>query len=81
MRLATTKTIVTLTIHCYTTPPAPTITAMLITALKYRRTISLYYKASVDSNSLIVRRTSAEITSRTNKLQTTSLATLATRLL
>jgi hypothetical protein len=68
MQLAITKTIITLTLHYYTTLPIPIITAMLITALKYRRTISLYYKVSVDSNSLIIRRISIEITSRINKL-------------
>jgi hypothetical protein len=80
MQLATTKTIVTLTMHYYTTLPAPITTVMLITALRYRKTTSLYYKASIDSNSLIVRKTSAEITSRINKLQTTFLAIQATRL-
>jgi hypothetical protein len=68
IQLAITKTIITLTIHCYTTLPAPITTAMPITALRYRITTSLYYKASVDSNSLIVRKISVEITSRTNKL-------------
>jgi hypothetical protein len=68
MQLAITKTTVTLTIHYYTILPIPITTAMLTTAVRYRRTISLYYKVSVDSNSLIVRRISIETTSRTNKL-------------
>jgi hypothetical protein len=68
MQLAITKTIITLTIYCYTTLPIPTTTAMPTTVLKYRRTTFLYYKISIDSNSLIIRRTSIETISRINKL-------------
>jgi hypothetical protein len=57
-QLAITKTIITLTIYCYTTLPIPITTAMPIIVLKYRRTTSLYYKVSVDRNNLITRRIS-----------------------
>jgi hypothetical protein len=47
-------------------------TVMYITAARYKQATSLRYEASVDSNSLIVKKISAETTSRINELQTTS---------
>jgi hypothetical protein len=74
MQLAITKTIIILTIHCYITLPILITTTIPTIVVRYKGTISLYYRVSIDSNSLIVRKISIETTSRTNRLQTTFLA-------
>jgi hypothetical protein len=78
---STTRITATLRTQSYTTRPARITTAIYIIAARYKQATSPRYKASVDSNSLIVKRTSAETTSRTNKLRTTSQAIQANKLL
>jgi hypothetical protein len=66
-----TRITATLYIQSYTIRPARITTVIYITAARYKQATSLRYKASVDSNSLIIKKISVETTSRTNKLQTT----------
>jgi hypothetical protein len=65
---STTRITATLRTQSYTTRPARMTTAMYITAARYKQATSLRYEASVDGNGLIVKKTSAETTSRTNEL-------------
>jgi hypothetical protein len=65
---STTRITATLRTQSYTIRPAYITTAMYITAARYKQATSLRYKASVDSNSLIIKKISAKTTSRTNKL-------------
>jgi hypothetical protein len=67
-----TRITITLRTQSYTTRPVCITTAIYIIAVRYKQATSLRYKASVDSNSLIVKKISAETTSRINKLRTTS---------
>jgi hypothetical protein len=69
---STTRITATLRTQSYTIRPARITTAMYITAVRYKQATSLRYEASIDSNSLIVKKISAETTSRTNELRTTS---------
>jgi hypothetical protein len=66
-----TRITATLRTQSYTTRPTRITTAIYITAARYKQATSPRYKASVDSNSLIVKKISTETTSRINKLQTT----------
>jgi hypothetical protein len=63
-----TRITITLYTQSYTIRPAYITTVIYIIAVRYKQATSLYYKASIDSNSLIIKKISVETTSRTNKL-------------
>jgi hypothetical protein len=63
-----TRITATLRTQNYTIGPVYITTAIYIIAVRYKQATSLYYKASIDSNSLIIRKICAEITSGINKL-------------
>jgi general stress protein CsbA len=63
-----TRITVTVRTQNYTTGPIYITTAIYIIAARYKQATSLYYKVSIDSNSLIIKKISAETTSRINKL-------------
>jgi hypothetical protein len=63
-----TRITATLYTQSYTIRPVYITTAIYITAVRYKQATFLRYKASIDSNSLIIKKIFIETTSRINKL-------------